>query len=71
VGLGLILCTMGAANSATYCAKYVGGQERVGSGARSQCEFTTLKARVAPVSEKGAAELATRRGNYVKLVGRD
>jgi hypothetical protein len=32
-GLGVILCTMGAANAATYCAKYVGGHERVGSGA--------------------------------------
>ena len=41
-GLGVILCTMGAANAATYCAKYVGGHERVGSGARSQCEYSTL-----------------------------
>ncbi len=41
--LSVFLCTMGAANAATYCAKYVGGQERVGSGARSQCEFSTLQ----------------------------
>jgi len=53
LGMGLILCTMGAANSATYCAKYVGGQERVGSGARSQCDFATLKQCRTSVRERG------------------
>jgi hypothetical protein len=51
--LGLIFCTMGAANAATYCAKYVGGQERVGSGARSQCEFSTLTECRASVRDRG------------------
>ena len=49
--LGVILCTVGAANAATYCAKYIGGHERIHSGARSQCEFSTLsecRARVSP-----------------------
>ena len=51
--LALILCTAGAANAATYCAKYVGGHERVGSGARSQCEFSTLHECRASVRERG------------------
>jgi hypothetical protein len=52
--LGVILCTVGAANAATYCAKYIGGHERVHSGARSQCEFSTLSECRARV--RGAAE---------------
>ena len=49
----LSLCIVGPTNAATYCAKYVGGQERVGSGARSQCEFSTLQACRASVRERG------------------
>ena len=51
--LGVILCTVGAANAATYCAKYVGGHERVHSGARSQCEFSTLSECRARVRGRG------------------
>ena len=51
--LGVFLCTIGAANAATYCAKYVGGHERVGSGARSQCEFSTLSECRASVRGRG------------------
>ncbi|HVY57047.1 MAG TPA: hypothetical protein VHA77_04280 [Xanthobacteraceae bacterium] len=50
---GLVLCTAGFAQAATYCAEYVGGSERVGSGARSQCNFATLKACRTSVRERG------------------
>lgn len=49
----LSLGIVGPTNAATYCAKYVGGQERVGSGARSQCEFSTLQECRASVRERG------------------
>jgi hypothetical protein len=51
--LGLIFFSVGTANAATYCAKYVGGPERVGSGARSQCEFSTLAECRASVRDRG------------------
>ncbi len=54
--LGLVLCTVGNANAAMYCAKYVGGEERVGSGARSQCEFATLKECRASVRSRGGGK---------------
>src|SRR5262249_5585709 len=37
--LTLVFCTVDAANAATYCAKFVGGPERVASGERGQCDF--------------------------------
>ena len=54
--LGLVLCTVGDANAAKYCAKYVGGQERVASGARSQCEFSTLDECRASVRDRGGGK---------------
>jgi hypothetical protein len=48
-----VICTIGSGNAATYCAKYVGGPERIASGARSQCEFSTLKECRASVRERG------------------
>ena len=52
--LGLALCAAGTANAANkYCAKYVGGHERVHSGARSQCEFASLQDCRASVRERG------------------
>jgi hypothetical protein len=47
-----IICTS-SSNAATYCAKYVGGPERVASGARSQCEFATLQDCRASVRARG------------------
>lgn len=52
----LSLWIVGPTNAATYCAKYVGGQERVGSGARSQCEFSTLRECRASVRERGGGK---------------
>ncbi len=54
--LGLVLCTAGVANAAKYCAKYVGGQERVASGARSQCDFATLDECRASVRDRGGGK---------------
>jgi hypothetical protein len=51
--LGVILFTIGSANAANYCAHYVGGHERVGSGARSQCHFASLSDCRASVRERG------------------
>jgi len=48
-----IIGTIGSGNAATYCAKYVGGPERIASGARIQCEFSTLKDCRASVRERG------------------
>jgi hypothetical protein len=63
--LGIILCTVGAANAATYCAKYIGGHERVHSGARSQCEFSTLSECRARVRGR-AADIATGWGTCAR-----
>jgi hypothetical protein len=38
---------------AAYCAKYVGGKERVHSGAHSHCGYATLAACRASVRERG------------------
>lgn len=53
LGMGIAIGTMDFANAATYCAKYVGGTERVKSGARSQCNFATLKACRASIRNRG------------------
>jgi hypothetical protein len=53
LGIGLVVGTVDFANAATYCAKYVGGTERVKSGARSQCNFSTLQACRASVRARG------------------
>lgn len=53
LSVGTIICTIGSGNAATYCAKYVGGPERMASGARSQCEFSTLKECRASVRARG------------------
>ena len=54
---GLALCALfglsGTARAATYCAKYVGGHERVHSGARSQCNFSSLDKCRASVRARG------------------
>jgi len=53
----LFLGTLGgAANAATYCAKYVGGPERIDSGARSQCDFATLQACRDAVRNRGGGK---------------
>jgi hypothetical protein len=51
--MGIVLCAVVPANAATYCAKYVGGPERVDSGDRSQCNFATLKECRASVRARG------------------
>jgi hypothetical protein len=58
IGIIAVLCLStiaytGSGNAATYCAKYVGGPERVASGARSQCEFATLHDCRASVRARG------------------
>ena len=58
---GLVICSLGSANAATYCASYVGGHERVGSGARSQCGFTSLKECRASVRERGGGHCYRKR----------
>jgi len=52
VVLSLVFCTVDA-NAATYCAKFVGGPERVASGDRGQCDFATLKECRAAVRARG------------------
>ena len=71
----LFLGTLGgAANAATYCAKYVGGPERIDSGAQIQCDFAICKRVVMP-SETGVVASATRwhtppsPGGYGRRVG--
>jgi hypothetical protein len=46
-----ILCGVGFADAATYCASFVGGKEK--AGARSQCAFATLHACRAHVRHRG------------------
>ena len=53
LSLSATICTIGPGNAATYCAKYVGGPERIASGARSQCEFSTVKECRASVRARG------------------
>ena len=53
LGTSVLIGTMSVANAATYCAKYVGGSERMHSGARSQCNFATLEACRASVRGRG------------------
>jgi hypothetical protein len=53
LSVGTSICTVGSGNAATYCAKYVGSPERIASGARSQCEFATLKECRASVRARG------------------
>ena len=54
--LAVTLGGMASAGAATYCASYVGGQEK--AGARSQCVFATLSL-VVRASGIGAAGIAT------------
>jgi hypothetical protein len=51
--MGIVLCALAPANAAPYCAKYVGGPERIESGDRSQCNFATLKECRASVRARG------------------
>ncbi len=51
MALGFILCSMGSADAASYCASFVGGKEK--AGARSQCVFATLDACRAQVRHRG------------------
>lgn len=44
---------LSSANAATYCAKYVGGPERLGSVAHSPCGFSTLEACRSSVRARG------------------
>ena len=53
LSVSVIICTIGSSNAATYCAKYVGGPERIASGARSQCQFASLKECRASVRARG------------------
>ena len=52
IGIGAFV-TVADAQAAGYCAKYVGGKERVSSGAHSHCGFATLAACRASVKERG------------------
>ncbi len=49
--LGIIVCSTGAVNAATYCASFVGGPEK--AGARSHCHFANLQACRAMVRNRG------------------
>jgi hypothetical protein len=60
LGIGVVIGTMDLASAATYCAKYVGGTERVTSGARSQCNFSTLKACRASLRARGGGSCYKR-----------
>jgi hypothetical protein len=42
-----------ATAQAAYCARYVGGEERMNSGAHAQCGFPSLSACRASVTERG------------------
>ena len=56
IGLVIGIATMATvadAQAAGYCARYVGGKERVSSGAHSNCGFATLAACRASVRERG------------------
>ena len=66
----VILCTMGSANAATYCAHFIGGPERVSPGApRSECEFASLKDCRAKVRERGGGT-CYRQGHVARSLGR-
>jgi len=51
--IGAVLMIGDAQAASGYCAKYVGGKERVTSGAHSQCGFATLAACRASTRERG------------------
>jgi hypothetical protein len=51
MALGIILCSAGFADAATYCASFVGGKEK--SGTRSKCVFASLDACRAHVRHRG------------------
>lgn len=51
VSIGVTAPMVGA--QAAYCARYVGGEERMNSGAHAQCNFPTLAACRASVTERG------------------
>ena len=62
LGSALLIGTTSLASAATYCAKYVGGAERMHSGARSQCNFSALHACRASVRARGGGS-CYKRGN--------
>jgi hypothetical protein len=53
LGMAVFLCTLGSANAAKYCARYLGGHERMTSGAHAHCIFATLEACRASVRARG------------------
>jgi|NGEPerStandDraft_6_1074524.scaffolds.fasta_scaffold276876_1 hypothetical protein len=53
MGMGAFL---GSADAATYCAKYVGGPERLGSVAHSHCGFSTLEECRSSVRARGGGK---------------
>ena len=52
-GIATMVTVADAQAAAGYCAKYVGGKERVHSGAHAHCGFATLAACRASVRERG------------------
>jgi hypothetical protein len=56
--LAVTLGGMASAGAATYCASYVGGQEK--AGARSQCVFATLSACRSSVRHRGGGHCYMR-----------
>ena len=70
LGMSAILCIIGSANAATYCAHYVGGPERVSPGSpRSECVFATLQDCRASVRERGGGT-CYRQGHVARSIGR-
>ncbi|VFU17746.1 exported hypothetical protein [Methylocella tundrae] len=54
MGMGAFL---GSADAATYCAKYVGGPERLGAVAHSHCGFSTLEECRSSVRARGRRKM--------------
>jgi hypothetical protein len=59
--LGIILCSIGSADAALYCASYVGGPEK--AHGRSNCVFATLHECRASVRNRGGGH-CYRKGHF-------
>ena len=53
LAIGALLTINSAEAATSYCARYVGGKERMTSGAHAHCGFTSLKACRASLRERG------------------
>ncbi len=51
--LGMVSAFTATSADAAYCARFVGGKERMTSGAHAHCDYSTLNACRAAVRERG------------------